>query len=397
MRFKRMSGNTVWPALFLVGALAAAGCLPSKDAQNSPPRISVDSLRTSVLETEVYRDTLRRADGQSGKLEYKLVQGPHGAVVEDSVVTWWAASGIGDFQFVASAVDNETGLQFVYTWFVHVDRQNHPPGFLDSSSAMPDFAIVGERYEDTLRVFDINGDLPIFRDPAKFPWLSFRDSILIIRPGPADTGWHRVSVIAEDGKGGSDTLSWTLRISKDDGEICGFRNFETGTSWVYRSAESPTLSMFSQEHFDSLRLESVSQKGDTGLYDFRYISKSQYYPDKDRSFTLSLAGGVIRTWTTAGEEGEGEVYFQTDCAKEYEVGKAVVLGDSALVYIRTKRTDFLGNPVNREIGVQGIGLVYRSETVKGQKLVANDTLSLIRFNDRNVRIRSLDPFEMVYE
>lgn len=386
-----------WTAILTAFVLSVTGCLSSKDSENLPPRISVNDLHPSLLRNETYRDTLRRIDGKSGKLELKLEKGPDGAVLQDSIVTW-RVNDVGDAQFTASAIDNETGLQFVFTWFVHADYENFPPQIRDTAATMLTFGIVGERYVDTLRIFDFNADVPNLGNPEKFPWITFQDSIFFIRPGPADTGTHHVSIVVEDGKGGADTIAWTLRISKDDKEVCGFRNLKVGTSWVYHGTSPAALSLHLINHYDTIRIQSESKIGDTSVYMVRQINQTVDFNQVfDHSFQLSAVGEAILARNSNGSDISIPGTFAMDCGKEYQVSRLTALGDNTLAMRRILTWDSLGNPVDQEIWVLGVGLVYSYRSAKPVRYSSTEVYTLVRFKERNVIIRSLDPLDMVYE
>jgi hypothetical protein len=92
---------------------------------------------------------------------------------------------------------------------------NHPPVFVVTSADTLNGATVGKPYRDTVSATDTDGDTVrySFIDSAVGMSVGALSGIIQWTPIIADTGKHTVSVLAKDGKGGLDTLTWTIAVS----------------------------------------------------------------------------------------------------------------------------------------------------------------------------------------
>ena len=375
----------------LAWALVSIGCIQSQEEKPLPPKISIDGTHTSIERTQNYTDTLRMAS-RKPDVVIVLSESPGGAVLKDSIVTWRADSE-GDFKFTATATDNGTGLQFVCAWTVHVALENFAPVILVEPKDMIGFGVAGGAYLDTVKAGDVNHDRIAFRLLGSYPWIAISDSILSFRPAAGDTGTHAMMLVAEDGRGGKDTLAWSLHISLEDKYVCGFRNLEKGTSWEYQVPVAP----FTREHTRRLRVADVVKRGDSTFYS---ISDTAVYADAgpyDHSFMLLGINGVVKAWT-GSSGGYIDPIFDTDCVKEYRVATASVLGQTRKVYAEVAATDTAGRPKYQDIRVQGIGLVHSlAQARNGTSCCFEIRSDLIGFNGRKVKITSTDPLVIVYE
>lgn len=386
-------------AAFCLVAGGLGGCLRSHvEGETHPPKFSVDGRHTSLERLGLYRDTLRIEAGISRNLVFVLTEAPEGATVVDSVVTWTPYQ-VGEFKFTATANDNETGLQFIHSWVVHVARENLAPQIQTLAEDLMGKVVVGGNYKDTLSVFDANGDVISWHSAQPLSWLTLSDSVLAIHPVAGDTGTHEVSLIAEDGRGGADTLKWIFRISKDDRQVCGFRMLDAGTTWTYRTGSSPVQSPVDEPHIQVVSVDSVGMEGDYDLYG---IHDSTHFTIPivrwtNGSYMLAIADGIVRTWTASGPGPYTGFEFATDCADEYLARPAEVFGANVQAITVVRRRDQNGLPMDFSVRVQGIGLVH-AEIVWGTgRHEKTETMDLIGFNGRNIKVESLDPLKIVYE
>ena len=136
---------------------------------------------------------------------------------------------------------------------------NNAPQFTSQPQDMTDTAKVGSEYIDTVHATDIDGDVIGFTKLAGPPALQVVDSIVTWTPTINDTGLQPVSVRASDGKGGLDTLKWTITVKDTGGSVSSnayLSNlilsqgaltppFDTGTtvytSWVNNTIASITV------------------------------------------------------------------------------------------------------------------------------------------------------------
>ncbi|OGJ90453.1 MAG: hypothetical protein A2268_03015 [Candidatus Raymondbacteria bacterium RifOxyA12_full_50_37] len=90
---------------------------------------------------------------------------------------------------------------------------NNVPYFSFDSASMTSSAIVGSLYKDTVHALDSDSDLLSFIKLTGPATLSITDSIINWTPTSADTGMRHVSIQVSDGKGGYDTLGWTITVT----------------------------------------------------------------------------------------------------------------------------------------------------------------------------------------
>lgn len=89
---------------------------------------------------------------------------------------------------------------------------NRPPVFISQPENMRAAVVAGLPYLDTVRAADPDGDtvtLKLLVNPAG---MTSSGGAIAWTPAASDSGTHTVSVTANDGVGGIDTLSWTIRV-----------------------------------------------------------------------------------------------------------------------------------------------------------------------------------------
>ncbi|MDP3986579.1 MAG: YCF48-related protein [Candidatus Veblenbacteria bacterium] len=131
-------------------------------------------------------------------------------------------SSIGyDSDFLRACFIDERHMWFVgqfHVYYYDYQTQNNSPNFV--GPLPPTTATVGEPYDVVVMAEDVDNDTLAFTLLEKPGFLSFlielESSILTAHfvgtPTMADTGFHPISVMVEDGRGGSDTLSWVLHV-----------------------------------------------------------------------------------------------------------------------------------------------------------------------------------------
>ena len=92
---------------------------------------------------------------------------------------------------------------------------NHPPVFVTTPVQMRDSASVGKVYCDTVHATDPDGDTLQYSLISSISSMTLGTASGIVQwtPVKADTGTHSVGILASDGKGGLDTLTWTIIVS----------------------------------------------------------------------------------------------------------------------------------------------------------------------------------------
>jgi hypothetical protein len=181
-----------------------------------------------------------------------------------------------------------------------------------------------------------------------------------------------------------------------DGQACGFLNLSKGTSWVYQESATllPTYKTF--RHVDD-----IVKRGDSVFYSMdesiRYDDPAVAPDPIDGSFILLETGGTMRVWAAPRNAvAEGSAY-PGDCVEKSAVKSAFVLGENRLVYTEIDSGSTM-NGSGGVIRVKGIGTVH----TRGFGRVGNTGWyethdDLIEFNGRKVKIKSLDPLDIVYE
>jgi formylglycine-generating enzyme required for sulfatase activity len=131
---------------------------------------------------------------------------------------------------------------------------NHPPAFTSDSASMSGTATVGTAYIDTVHALDPDRDTLRFGFVDSIAGMVLRDSIIRWTPIPPDTGIKRISLRVIDGKGGADTLGWSI-IVKDSTTTSiinrgmklitgGVFNMGSNDTFVQQPVHSVTVSSF---------------------------------------------------------------------------------------------------------------------------------------------------------
>jgi hypothetical protein len=186
---------------------------------NNPPVFSTkptDMLDTATV-GKLYKDTVKAADIDGDSVKYVFNDSIIGMTLTSGVITWTPVKAdTGSHTVSILAKDGKGGLDTL-TWSIRVmdtAAANHMPVFTTLPAAMRDSAFVGKLYRDTVNATDPDGDSLryAFKDSVVGMSIGIINGIIQWTPVKADTGSHTVSVFAKDGKGGLDTLTWTIKV-----------------------------------------------------------------------------------------------------------------------------------------------------------------------------------------
>ncbi|MFA4818771.1 MAG: T9SS type A sorting domain-containing protein [Patescibacteria group bacterium] len=120
------------------------------------------------------------------------------------------ANGDNNAYYGVSFINQESGfiagLDGIYKY------QNHWPKFNITSLAT--VAYVDSTYRQKLQATDVDGDSLRFSLVNSPVFLHIVDSTITGKPTTADTGSYLITVVVSDGKGGTDTLKYNLKVDK---------------------------------------------------------------------------------------------------------------------------------------------------------------------------------------
>lgn len=145
-------------------------------------------------------------------LEYSMTGNPQGL-------------SIGNYSGLINGVSTEGGKFDITVTVQDTDANSVTEGFRLKVNRKPHFlpplppthAWVDSTYQVTLNVEDVDDDTVSFSWLTKPSWLIFltegiTNVTLLGVPSVSDTGYHSISVLADDGYGGLDTLSWLIQV-----------------------------------------------------------------------------------------------------------------------------------------------------------------------------------------
>jgi uncharacterized protein (TIGR02145 family) len=98
---------------------------------------------------------------------------------------------------------------------------NNPPVFSTKPTDMLATATVGNLYKDTINATDTDGDTVKYAFKDSVAGMTLTSGVISWTPVKADIDSHTVSVLAKDGKGGLDTLTWTIIVSDTSTALMG--------------------------------------------------------------------------------------------------------------------------------------------------------------------------------
>jgi hypothetical protein len=162
-----------------------------------------------------YHDTLFSVDPDGDSLGFSLVEGPSRLAIAGHIVTWTPSDSDTGVTRISVQVSDNYGGHETQSWLVTVKHTlvNHPPVFLTVDSEMTTIAYINHQYHDTVRATDPDHDTIAFSMPYPIPGMSINDSVIIWTPQRSDYGQKTVMLRAADGKGGFDSLKWTITIT----------------------------------------------------------------------------------------------------------------------------------------------------------------------------------------
>ena len=117
-----------------------------------------------------------------------------------------------------SGGNTSTGKTWTFT-VKSSDTTNHAPSFTDSTGSMTDTVTIGEGYKDTLHASDPDGDTLSFSFLESPGGMALNNDIITWVPVITDIGVNPVQVQVSDGKGGLDTLNWTVSVKTESPTI----------------------------------------------------------------------------------------------------------------------------------------------------------------------------------
>ena len=146
-------------------------------------------------------------------------------------------------------------------------KVNRKPHFMPPPP--PTHAWVDSSYQVQLNVEDVDDDTVSFSWLTKPSWLTFltegiTNVVLQGVPGINDTGYHPTSVLADDGFGGLDTLSWVIQVELYVPPVNNLPYFSgtwPDTVVVYRDSSYTWNFLFQDIDGDTL----VTQAGEVGV------------------------------------------------------------------------------------------------------------------------------------
>jgi len=146
-------------------------------------------------------------------------------------------------------------------------KVNRKPHFMPPPP--PTHAWVDSSYQVQLNVEDVDDDTVSFSWLTKPSWLTFltegiTNVVLQGVPGINDTGYHPIAVLADDGFGGLDTLSWVIQVELYVPPVNNLPYFSgtwPDTVVVYRDSSYTWNFLFQDIDGDTL----VTQAGEVGV------------------------------------------------------------------------------------------------------------------------------------
>jgi formylglycine-generating enzyme required for sulfatase activity len=204
----------------IAAAFLLVGCIPVLNPEPKGRASEIDyrpyfdrsgiRLIEKTSEGRLVEITLVAQDIAGGALTFEVVQGSPGMTVEGDVWRWTpGGSDRGNHQ-VKVRVVNARRLADTLSWNLNVNR---PPvslqdtAFLKASGGGPVF--------HTLRVEDPDDDTLSFRILDSLPGMRIEGGRFIWYQVSAAPGMHGLRLLAEDGRGGEDTLRMVLNVNRN--------------------------------------------------------------------------------------------------------------------------------------------------------------------------------------
>ena len=187
--------------------------------ENHPPEFTVSSsdLRSSVVAGSVYSDTVAAADPDGDTISFILKKAPAGMTIQNAVVRWIPTSDEAGTHSIVTVADDGNGGLDTLTWNITVepgDSTNRAPVFSTIIADLSKAFEFGTEYKVTLEVSDPNGDavtLQLLENPGG---MKLEGTVIQWKPVFEDVGVHTVKVMADDGRGGTSELLWSVRVTE---------------------------------------------------------------------------------------------------------------------------------------------------------------------------------------
>lgn len=304
---------------------------------NAPVFITTaDSMTDSMYVGVSYDDTLKASDADGDALIFSFIDSVAGMSLIDSVFSWTPTDNDTGQHTVTVKVSDGKGGTDTLTWTITATTPiNNPPVFVTISDSMTGSMYVGVSYTDTLKASDADGDVLTFSFIDSIIVMNLIDSVFSWTPTANDTGQHIVIVIVSDGKGGTDSLTWTIIVingapviitdpvpkTVDEYSSASFFIVVTGDSLVYQwqkdglDIDSATDSVYT--------IDSVLC-ADSGMY--RCVVTNSFGSDTSNSAKLTVKPYIpnilyVKADATGNNNGSSWIDAFTDLQRAIDTAK----------------------------------------------------------------------------
>ncbi|MBF0430230.1 MAG: cadherin-like beta sandwich domain-containing protein [Fibrobacteria bacterium] len=174
---------------------------------------------------------------------------------------------------------------------------NTAPHFLTLPEAMLSTVVSGNEYRDTVQATDAENDILQISFLDSVAGMTINNGILSWTPGSADTGVHSVSLVADDAKGGRDTLTWSVRvINSSDASLLSL-GVSAGTLSPEFSSATATYSVYVGNEQGSLFISPVVSHPEAKVF---VNSITVPYGDSTE-ISLSIGSNLVTIDVTAAD------------------------------------------------------------------------------------------------
>jgi hypothetical protein len=187
---------------------------------NRAPEIT-SAAPTSGSEGDPYTYHLEASDPDGDTLSYSLTISPAGMTIDRAtgLIQWTPDYDQAGDHPVEVLVEDGRGGSDTQSWTIAVTDTNRAP---EITSAAPTSGSEGDPYTYHLEASDPDGDTLTYSltiSPAGMT-IDRATGLIEWTPGHDQTGDHLVEVLVEDGKGGTDTRSWTITVRENHAPEC---------------------------------------------------------------------------------------------------------------------------------------------------------------------------------
>lgn len=175
-------------------------------------------MRDSATVGAAYLDTLHATDPDGDPLTFSFLGTSFGMTLRDSIVQWTPAAADTGAHTIKATVSDKKGGYDTLSWMIKVAKSiqtNNPPHFTSTSGELTASAKAGTKYTDTVHAVDADNDKITYTFKDSVAGMQLKDSVISWIPAAADTGVKSICALAKDGKGGIDSLKWTIRVLSD--------------------------------------------------------------------------------------------------------------------------------------------------------------------------------------